>query len=202
MTVIFRQEFWKVLSQTSKRIKWTCYSSYIIRHIHSTFQHTLSVRFWLFLNCYKINEIGGSPPGRTENFSAFLCITIKNKARILFNLKSSVILFLPLLRLISWGCRIHQLLLCRRISPGSMSVQDMTLNNSEVPVMLEFGGMLSTPSLPLVPDPLWPGVGVTDRVLSMYQIELNCILILNWITWNRTVLIFQLRTYPKLNYLK
>ena len=62
----------------------------------------------------------------------------------------------------------------------------MTLNtDDEVPVML--WGMQSTPSLPSLPGPLWWGVVAPDRVLSMGQIELNCVLILNWILWNRTV---------------
>ena len=51
--------------------------------------------------------------------------------------------------------------------------------------------MQSTPSLPLLPGPLWPGVVAPDRVLSMDQIELN---------W--TFLKFKLHTYAKLNCLK
>ena len=35
--------------------------------------------------------------------------------------------------------------------------------------------MLSTPSLPSQ----WPGVVLIDRILSMSQIELNCVLMLN-----------------------
>ena len=66
--------------------------------------------------------------------------------------------------------------------------------------MLEFWGMQSTPSLPSLPGPLWSGVVVSDRVLSMGQIELNCVLILNWIAWNKTVLTCKLCTKP--NYLK
>ena len=50
--------------------------------------------------------------------------------------------------------------------------------------------MRRTPSLPSLPGPLWIGVVAPDRVLSMGQIELNCILKLNWIVWNRTVLTF------------
>ena len=38
---------------------------------------------------------------------------------------------------------------------------------------LEIWGMWSTPSLPLLPGPLWSGVVVLDRVLSMGQIELT-----------------------------
>ena len=38
--------------------------------------------------------------------------------------------------------------------------------------MLELWGMRSTPSSPLLPDSLWPGVVAPDRVLSMGEIEL------------------------------
>ena len=65
--------------------------------------------------------------------------------------------------------------------------------------MLELWGMQSAPSLP---GPLWLGVVAPDKALSMSHIELNCVLTLSWITWNRTVLIFKLRTYATLNYLK
>ena len=41
--------------------------------------------------------------------------------------------------------------------------------------MLELLRMQSTPSLPLFPGPLWPGVVAPDKVLFMGQIELNCI---------------------------
>ena len=52
--------------------------------------------------------------------------------------------------------------------------------------MLELWGM-RTPSLPSFPGPFWdPKIG-PNRVLSMGQIEPNCVLMLNWITWNRTV---------------
>ena len=39
--------------------------------------------------------------------------------------------------------------------------------------------MQGIPSLPLLPGPLWSGVVVPDRVLSMGQIELNCVFMLN-----------------------
>ena len=45
--------------------------------------------------------------------------------------------------------------------------------------MLELWGMLSPTLLPLLPGPLWPRVVVPDRVLSMGQIELNCVIRLN-----------------------
>ena len=68
--------------------------------------------------------------------------------------------------------------------------------------MLELWGMRSTSSLPSLPGSIQPGVVAPNRVLSMGQIELNCVLRLKWITWNRTVLTFKLYTYAKLNCLK
>ena len=47
--------------------------------------------------------------------------------------------------------------------------------------MLELWGMRSTHSLPSLPGPLWPGVVAPGRVLSMGQIELKCVFMLNWI---------------------
>ena len=46
--------------------------------------------------------------------------------------------------------------------------------------MLELWGMGSI-SPPPPPGPLWPGVVAPDRVLSMSQIKLKCVLKLNWI---------------------
>ena len=62
--------------------------------------------------------------------------------------------------------------------------------------------MWSTSSLSLLSGPLWLGVVAPDRVVSMGQIKLNCILMLNWIAWIWTVLTFKLHTYAKLNCLK
>ena len=67
------------------------------------------------------------------------------------------------------------------------SVLDMILNN----LMLELWEMWSTPSSPSLPGPLWPGVVTPDRVLFMGQIELNWVLMLNWIVWNRTVYMYK-----------
>ena len=44
---------------------------------------------------------------------------------------------------------------------------DIKQSDDEVPVMLGLWGMRSTPSLPLLPGPLWPGKVVPDRPLSM-----------------------------------
>ena len=57
----------------------------------------------------------------------------------------------------------------------------------------------------LHPDTLWPRVVEPDRILSMSQMELNCIYakliymkqnkltLLNWIGWNRTVYMYENR---------
>ena len=41
--------------------------------------------------------------------------------------------------------------------------------------MLDHWGMQGTPSLPSLSDPFWPSEVAPERVLSMGQIELNCI---------------------------
>ena len=70
-----------------------------------------------------------------------------------------------------------------------MSVQDIDIKqfDGEAPVMMELWEMQSTPSLLSLTGPLWPGVVAPDRVLSMCRLELNSVLMLNWIVWNRTV---------------
>ena len=60
--------------------------------------------------------------------------------------------------------------------------------DGEVPVMLELRGMRSTPLLQSLPAPFRPWVVAPDRILAMCQIELNCVLMLNWIIWNGTFL--------------
>ena len=63
--------------------------------------------------------------------------------------------------------------------PNECPGYDIKQSDGEFPVILELWGMRSTPSLPLLPGPLRPGVLAPDRVLSMGQIELNCVLTLN-----------------------
>ena len=57
---------------------------------------------------------------------------------------------------------------------------DTKQSDSEVPVMLRFWGMWSTPSLPWLPGPLCPGVVAPDWALSMGQIELHFYAKLNY----------------------
>ena len=59
--------------------------------------------------------------------------------------------------------------------------RDTKQSDGEVLVMLEHWGMRSTPLLQLLPSPLWPEVVAPDKVLSMCQIEINCVLMLNQI---------------------
>ena len=51
---------------------------------------------------------------------------------------------------------------------------DTKQSDVEAPLMLELWRMQSTPLLPSLPGPLWPGMVASDRFLSMGQIEWNC----------------------------
>ena len=89
---------------------------------------------------------------------------------------------------VDWGCKIHRLHLWRGIRPlQRVSCYDTKQSDGEVPVMQELWDMQNIPSLSSLPDPLWPRVETPDRVISMSQTELNCVLMLNWIVWNRIV---------------
>ena len=59
--------------------------------------------------------------------------------------------------------------------------------DGETSVIFELLRMRTTLWLPSLQRPLWPGVVAADSVLSMGQIELNCVLMLKWIVWNRTI---------------
>ena len=51
--------------------------------------------------------------------------------------------------------------------PSECPGYDTKQSDGEVPAVLELWRMQSTPSLPLLPDPLWPRVIAPDRALSM-----------------------------------
>ena len=79
-------------------------------------------------------------------------------------IKKNILSFCP----VDWGCRIHRLLLCRRVRPhNECSVYNTKQSDGEVPAVLEVWGMRSTLSLPSLPGPLLPGVVAPDRALSM-----------------------------------
>ena len=108
---------------------------------------------------------------------------------------------------VGWlGCRIHRLLLCTGVRPPSSECHGYDTKQSDdvVLVMQELWGMWSTSSLPSLPGPLWARVTAPDRVQYMGQIQLNFVLMLNWIVWNRTVLAFdtvQTKTILILNWI-
>ena len=54
-----------------------------------------------------------------------------------------------------------------RLNYGVVVMLNERVNNYITPVMRELWGMQSTPSLPLLPGPLWPGMVAPDRALSM-----------------------------------
>ena len=88
--------------------------------------------------------------------------------------------------------------------PNKCPGYDTKQSDDEAAVMLELWGMLSTHSLTSLRGPLWSGVVAPDRVLSMGQIELDCVLTLNWIVWNRTVwhlTVCKQKTIPILNWI-
>ena len=64
-------------------------------------------------------------------------------------------------------------------SPNKCPGYDTKQSDGETPVMLELWGMGSTPSLQLLLGQLWPGVVAPNSVLSVGQIELNCVHMLN-----------------------
>ena len=104
---------------------------------------------------------------------------------------------------VGWIYWIHRLLLWREDgTPNGLPRYDTKQSDGEARMVSRPWGMRSTPSLPSFQGSLCPGVVAPERVQSIYQIEPNCVLLLNWIFWNRTVTIFKLRAYAKLNCLK
>ena len=88
---------------------------------------------------------------------------------------------------VGWGCRIHQLHLCRAVispppPPPLTSVLDMTLSNLIVWFQQCWGFGECKVLLHCHRSQLhsgWPGVAVTDRGLSIDEIEIKCLLMLN-----------------------
>ena len=63
--------------------------------------------------------------------------------------------------------------------PNECPGYDTKQSDDKDPVILEFGGLRSTPLLPSLPGPLWLGVIAPDRVQFMGQSELNSDFMLN-----------------------
>ena len=119
----------------------------------------------------------------------YICICIRAVELWLYNTK------MEHSGTVGWGSRIHRRHLCRGVRPPHQRVSwiyDTKQSDCDILVMLELWGIQSTILLPSLPGPLWPRVEALDRVLSMGQIELNCVLMLNWITWNRSVYMYKM----------
>ena len=137
----------------------------------------------------------------------YICARARVCVCVSFSNNSYVMLLLQKYCLVSWGSRIHRLHLCRGVRlPKRVSWYDTKQSDDEVSVILELLGMQCTPLLPSLPGPLWSGVIAPDRVLSMFRIEQNCVITLNWIVWNYLFLHLTVRkqktTKSKLNCLK
>ena len=90
--------------------------------------------------------------------------------------------------LVSWGCRKHRLHLCRGVRPRSPTCPgyDTKQSDGKFPVILDLWRMWSTSLLPSLPGPHRLRVVAPDMALSMGQIDLNCVLMLKLIFWNRS----------------
>ena len=92
-----------------------------------------------------------------------------------------VTISLPVFGPSCWGCRIHRMHICKGERPLNQCPEyHVKQSYGEVPVMLEPWGMQSNLLLPYR----------SSSTLSMGQILLNCVLMLNWIIWNKTVLTY------------
>ena len=100
---------------------------------------------------------------------------------------------------VGWGYRIQ-----RRNTQQQVSyiIQGWGSNNNPRMGLQNCWSFGEWRAIPLLPGLLCPGVVESDGYQSMGQIELNWILMLNWIFWKRTVLKFKQRTSAKLKCLK
>ena len=82
---------------------------------------------------------------------------------------------------------------CRMVRlPQRVSWYDTKQSDGETLLMMELWRMWSTPSLSSFSGPLWLRMVTPDMVPSMRQIKLNCVLMLKWIVWNRTVYMYKM----------
>ena len=141
------------------------------------FDYFISITIWLFHLTLVI---------RWYTVKVFLCIinnSIKHWSLVYIQLNDQTILFQTI--------QFNLFPLSLNVKRNECPRYDTKKSDGEVPVMLELWGMRSTPSLPSLPGSLWPGVVAPDRVLSVGQIELNCVLMLNWIVWNISIYMYK-----------
>ena len=86
---------------------------------------------------------------------------------------------------VSWGCRIHWLHFCREVRPPKCPGYNTKQSDGEVPAVLELWEKRSTPSLPLLSGPLWPGVVAPDKSPIYGLNRTNSILMLKWIVLSK-----------------
>ena len=99
---------------------------------------------------------------------------------------------------VGWGVEYTNCFSAEELDPTNYCPgYDTKQSDVEFPVILELWGMQSTHSLPSLLGLFWPIGLVPDRVISMGQIEINCIFMLNGITSNRTI--FDIESVPVLN---
>ena len=140
---------------------------------------------------------GGTPqaiqPSRAEFIAWYLRRGMAMRSSIFWYCRTWVLIhaWLSIIKLAQSAGATLTAFLQRVNTPHECLEYDSKQSDGEVPVMLELWQMWSTSSLPLLPGPLWPRMVAPDRVLSMSQIELNCVLMLNWIVWNRTVYMYK-----------
>ena len=132
----------------------------------------------------------------TFRFQNFFCSLARSKYLSLFSLsfnctmwsggtaKSTIrrVIFFLLLTItrsshlaeITWSVCISKSQLPSRVTPlqrgnptNECPCYDTKQSDGEVPAMLELWGIRSTPLLPSLPGPLWPGVVAPDGALSM-----------------------------------
>ena len=131
----------------------------------------------------------------TAQFNHSLCFISKKKKKDEIKMMWIYGFYLLLTRLSNR--LIYRLHLCRGVRhppPNECPDYDTKQSGSEVSVMLALWGMRSTPLLPSLPGPLWSEVEVPIYWSNITK----CVLMLNWITWNRTNFISKQRTYAKL----
>ena len=118
---------------------------------------------------------------------------------MIIQLQKFILLFWEHTRPVGWDCKIHRFYLCRgvRYSQRVSCLWHLTIwwwSFSDAGAL----GNAEYSFITIAPKFTLSVVVTLDRVLFMGQIELNYVLMLNWIVLNRTVLTFELCVSKKL----
>ena len=126
-------------------------------------------------------------PKKQQSVSIYLSIYLSQSFHIYLSIYPSISLFLSLslslsiyiyiyiciyistsifiyVNAVGWGCKKHQLYFCGRSHVSECPAYNIKHSDGKAPT-LERWEMWSTPSLLLLPGPLWPGVVSPDKVL-------------------------------------